>query len=107
MSGRTPHLIPLQTRKQLLIAESELNREQWSTEWQAMAQGVRHWADRTKTTVAWASWAALLVARFTALRRARPLSKDTKVSWIQRILQGGRAASTLWLALRRLGGKHK
>jgi hypothetical protein len=33
---------PLESRKQLLIAESELNRAQLVQEWQAVADGV-HW----------------------------------------------------------------
>ena len=37
MFGKKPRLNPLESRKQLLIAESELNRAQLVQEWQAMA----------------------------------------------------------------------
>ena len=107
MSGRTTHLSPLASRKQLLVAESELNREQLSAEWQAMAHGVRNFAHRTKTMVAWASSTVLLAAGVAALRRAPPRSRDAKSSWIQKILKGARAASTLWFAFRPLGEKHE
>jgi len=90
----------LESRKQLLVAESELNREQLSEEWQAMAHGVRNFAHRTKTMAAWASSTALLVAGVTALRRAPPQSRGAKSSWLQKILKGARAASTLWFAFR-------
>jgi len=90
----------LKSRKQLLVAESELNREQLSEEWQAMAHGVRNFAHRTKTMAAWASSTALLVAGVTALRRAPPQSRGAKSSWLQKILKGARAASTLWFAFR-------
>ena len=37
MFGKKPRLNPLESRKQLLIAESELNRAQLVQEWQTMA----------------------------------------------------------------------
>jgi len=97
----------LESRKQLLVAESELNREQLSEEWQAMAHGVCNFAHWAKTMVAWASSTALLVAGVAALRRAPPRSRDAKSSWLQKILNGARAASTLWFAFRPLGEKHE
>ena len=50
----------LELRKQLLIAESELNRAQLSEEWRKMAHGVHGLADQAKTIAAWTSSAALL-----------------------------------------------
>src|SRR5208337_3744941 len=66
MFGRTSHLSPLESRKRLLIAESELNRAQLSEEWQTMRHGARDLARRAKTIAAWASSAALLAAGVTA-----------------------------------------
>lgn len=100
MSGKATHMSPLGSRKQLLIAESELNREQLSGEWRGIAHGVHNFAHRTKTIVAWASSAALLVAAVNALRRAPPKSGAAKSSWLQKILKGARAASTLWFTFR-------
>ena len=108
MSGKTPHLSPLELRKQLLIAESELNRAQLSEEWQTMRHGARDLAHRAKTIAAWASSAVLLVAGATALRRAPPAPGVAKSCWFQKILNGARLASTIWLAFRPRGEKeHK
>ena len=107
MSGRQPHVSPLELRKQLLIAESELNRAQLSEEWQTMAHGVRDLAHRVKTIGAWVSAAALLVAGVTALRR-RPAAPGTaKSSWFQKFLSGARLASTIWFALRARGEEER
>jgi hypothetical protein len=100
MFGKETQLGPLESRKQLLIAESELNRAQLSQEWQAMAHGVRDLARRAKTIAVWASSAALLVAGVTALRRGSPAPGPAKSSWLQKILNGARAASTIWFAFR-------
>ena len=100
MLGETSHVNPLQARKRLLIAESELNRAQLSEEWQTMAHGARDLAHRAKTIAAWASAAALLVAGVTALRRDSLAPATAKSSWSQKILNGARLASTIWFAFR-------
>jgi hypothetical protein len=105
MFGETSHVSPLQSRKQLLIAESELNRAQLSEEWQTMAHGVRDLAHRTKTVAVWASSAALLVAGATAWQHGPPAPATAKTSWFQRILNGARLASTIWFAFRARGEK--
>ncbi len=43
MFGKTSHVSPLELRKQLLIAESELNRAQLSEEWQTLRHGLATW----------------------------------------------------------------
>jgi len=100
MFGNTSHVSPLESRKQLLIAESELNRAQSSEEWQTMTHGVRDGAHRAKTIAAWASSAALLLACVTALRRGPPAPGIAKSSWFQKILNGARLASTIWFSFR-------
>ena len=107
MPGKTSHLNPLESRKQLLVAESELNRAGLSEEWQAMTRSARDLAHQAKTIAAWASSAALVVAGVSALRRDSPRSGTVKSSWFQKILKGARMASTLWLALRARGEKHE
>ena len=103
MFGKKSHVSPLELRKQLLIAESELNRAQLSEEWQTMAHGVRDLAHRAKTIAAWAPSAALLVAGLAALRRRKPAPAAENSSWFQRILNGVRLASTIWFAFRAHG----
>ncbi|MCX6905615.1 MAG: hypothetical protein NTW03_19480 [Verrucomicrobia bacterium] len=107
MFGQKPRLNPLEARKQLLIAESEINRAQLSQEWQALARGVHDLAQRTKTITAWASAAALLVAGLTAWRSGPPASGAAKPSWFQKILHGARLASTIWVAFRACGRKEE
>ena len=100
MPGKTSHLNPLESRKQMLVAESELNRAGLADEWQAMTHEVRDFAHRARNIAAWASSAALVVAGVTALRRDSTRSGTVKSSWFQKILQGARVASTLWFTFR-------
>jgi len=101
---------PLQVRKELLVAESELNREQLIEEWQAMTEGVRTWRARVKTVGSLASAAALLVAGVSAVRRRGASSNGAKSSWLETALKGAKIAGSVWLALRARGhqkGKHE
>ena len=107
MFGKESRMSPLESRRQLLIAESELNRAELSREWQTMAHGVRDLAHRVKTIGAWVSAAALLVAGVTALRRRPPAPGTAKVSWFPKILNGARLASTIWFALRARGEEER
>jgi len=109
MFGKAFRVSPLELRKQLLIAESELNRAQLFEEWQTMAHGVRDLAHRAKTIGAWASAAALLVAGVTAWRRGSPAPGTAKSSWFQKILNGARLGARIWFAFRASGdkGDHK
>jgi len=98
---------PLQFRKQLLIAESELNRAQLSQEWQEMAHRLRDMAHAASIIGAWASSAALLVAGLAAFRRRNLAPAATKSSWFQKILDGARLASSIWFAYRARGHKEE
>jgi len=91
-------------RKQLLIAESELNRAQLSEEWHAMTHGVRELAHRAKAIAVWTSSAALLVAGLAALRQSMVMAAEEKPSWFQRGLRGTQLAYSIWLAFRRRPG---
>ena len=46
MFGKNPRVNPLNTRKRLLIAESELNRAQLTQEWGTLTAGIRTFTDR-------------------------------------------------------------
>ena len=100
MFGKNSRMNPLESRKQLLIAESELNRAQLAEEWGAMTAGVRTLTDRAKSFRSIASSAAALVAGLSAFRRGKRADADVKPSWLQTILQGAGLVSTLWLAFR-------
>jgi hypothetical protein len=91
---------PLQSRKQLLIAESELNRAQLVQEWQTMADGVRSVADRARTISSIASTAASLIAGLAFFRRTRSAPGDERPSWWQTLLKGAPLAGLLWSKFR-------
>jgi hypothetical protein len=103
MFGKNPRLNPLESRKQLLIAESELNRAQLIQEWQAMADGVRSVAARARTISSVASTAASLVVSLASFRRKKAAPAAEKPSWLQTILKGAGLISTFWLAFRPQG----
>ena len=100
MFGKKPRLNPLESRKQLLIAESELNRAQLAGDMAALTAGVRTLTDRAKSFDSIASSAAVLVAGLAAFRRGKPVGASAKPSWLRTILKGAGLISTFWLAFR-------
>jgi hypothetical protein len=100
MFGKKSHLNSLVSRKQMLIAESDLNRSLLSADWQTMAHVVGDIASRAKTISTWASTAALMMAGFTAWRNRTPLPGPGSSSWIHKIFRAARVATTIWLAFR-------
>ena len=100
MLRRMPRVNPLQLRKELLIAESELNREQLVEEWRAMTVGIRTLGARAKYVGTLASAAALFVSGVSAFRRGRAASNGAKFSWLQTAVQGSKVVSSIWLAFR-------
>ncbi len=97
MFGTKPRVNPLQTRKQLLIAESEINRAEMLDEWQEISNGVRTLTDRVKSVGSLASAATLLVSAFP-LRNPEP--STGKSSWLNTIFKGAKLAGSVWLAYR-------
>jgi collagenase-like PrtC family protease len=91
---------PLESRKQLLIAESELNRAQLVGDMAALTADVRTITGRAKSFGSIASSAAVLVAALAAFKRGKPVDADAKPSRLQTILRGAGLISTLWLAFR-------
>jgi hypothetical protein len=94
-------------RKQLLIAESELNRAQLAGDMTALTEGVRTLTDRAKSLGSIASSAAVLMAGLASFRRGKPADAGAKPSWLQTILKGAGMVSTLWLAFRSQGRDQK
>ena len=87
---------PLESRKQLLLAESELNRAQLVHECHAMADGVHSVTDRVRTISIIASTAASLIGNLASFRRGRSTSADEKPSWWQTVMKGVQLAGSLW-----------
>jgi hypothetical protein len=103
MFGKNPRLNPLESRKQLLIAESELNRAQMVGDMAALTVGVRTLTDRARYFGSIASSAAVLVAGLAAFRRGEPAGADAKPSWLRTILKGAGLISTVWQVFRSQG----
>lgn len=97
----------LESRKQLLIAESELNREQLIEDMIVLTAGVRTLTERAKSFGSLASSAALLVAGVAAFRQAKSAPAAAKPSWLRKILKGAGMVSTIWLASRSGGRDQK
>ena len=100
MFGRKPRLNPLAVRKQLLIAESEVNRVRLNQEWQTLAKEIGSVAERAQSFGKMAASATLLLAGLVALRRNASAPVAAKTSWLGKIIGGVRMATTVWLAWR-------
>lgn len=103
MSGKYSHLNPLESRKQLLIAESELNRAELLRDWQTLADEVHALARKARTIGAWVSIAASLVAGLAFFRRKKSAPTAEKPSRLQTLLKGAGLVSNLWQAFRSKG----
>jgi hypothetical protein len=91
---------PLQSQKQLLITESELNRAQLVQEWQTMSSDVHTLAEQAGTIRSIASSVATLVAGLSSLRQKKTAPASEKTSWWQTILKGAGTVSSVWSELR-------
>ena len=100
MSGKEPQLTPLESRKRMLIAESDLNRAQLLQEWQSMTAEVRGLAERARTFSSMASSVASLVTGLWTCRNGPSKTAAAKPSWIDTVLKGVRLAASLGLAFR-------
>ena len=90
---------PLETRRQRLVAASELNRAQLLAECRTMAEAVGGVARRAKSLGALAASVSLLVADLAAFRRSQSAGAG-RSPWMQRLIQAVRWGGALWLAWR-------
>ena len=107
MFGKKSRVNPLESRRQMLIAESELNRAQLLGDMAALNSEFRTLTDRAKALGTLASTAAVLVTGLAAFRLNKSRPADAKLSFLQKCLKGAGVASTLWLAFRSRGRDHK
>jgi len=94
---------PLKSRKQLLIAESELNRAQLVQEWQTLAEEVHSLTRQARTISSMASAAASLVAVLSTCRRKATVPGAEKPSWWQTLLKGVGLVGSFWSEFRSQG----
>lgn len=90
----------LQTRKQLLIAESETNRSQLIAELEVLTTDVRQLAGRARSYGALVSSVAVLITGLVAIQRGRSGIGAAKTGWRQTLFKGAGLVSSLWLAFR-------
>lgn len=90
----------LQSRKQLLVAESELNRAQLAADVAALKSSVGELAGRAKFLRTVAATAGTLMAGLSAFRRGKSAQGSVKHPWLQAILKGAGLVSTVWMAFR-------
>jgi hypothetical protein len=92
---------PLQSRKKLLIAESELNRAQLVQELETIKDKFHSLANQARTISSLASSAATLIAGLASFRRKEESAPAAeKPSWLQTIVKGAGLISTIWSAFR-------
>ena len=98
---------PLKSRKQLLVAESELNRAQLVQEWRTMAEEVHSLTRQARTISSMASAAASLVAGLASCRRKATVPGAEKPSWWQTLLKGAGLVGSFWSEFRSQGHKQE
>jgi negative regulator of sigma E activity len=92
---------PLESRKKLLIAESELNRAQLVQELETIKDKFHSLANQARTVSSLASAAATLIAGIASLRRKKESAPAAeKPSWLQTIVKGAGLISTVWQKFR-------
>jgi hypothetical protein len=103
MFGKNPRISPLEARKRLLIAESELNRAELIQELQTTVDDFRSLAGHVKSIGLIVSSTALLVGTLTAFRRRKPGGTGARLFPLQAILKGAGLIRKLWTAFRQRG----
>lgn len=104
MSGKTISITPLAVRKQLLLAESELNRARLTAQMTAVTSSVRSLADRTRHIRSVTASAAGLFAGLAVFQRSKQSIAAVKSSRIDSLLKCAGLISSLWLACRKRPG---
>jgi hypothetical protein len=97
----------LQSRKQLLLLESELNRALLLRDMAELTEGLGALTVRAEAFTLIFSSAAGLVSSLAASRRGQPADAGVKPSWLPTLLKGAGLASTLWVACRARGRDDK
>jgi hypothetical protein len=105
MSGNNPHVKRLESRKQLLIVESELNRVQLQTEIKSMANEVGLLARRAKTIGVIGPVIVSLVGSLATPRGKAAGSESKKNPWWSAVVSSAGFFSSLWSEFR--AQKHK
>jgi hypothetical protein len=101
MFGKNTRMNQLEARKQLLIAESEINRLQLAAEWKAMADDLRSVTHKARNLGTLAMAATSFVSGLISFRRAKPAPAGEKLSRWKTVLKGAQLVGSLWLEFSR------
>ena len=107
MLRNLPRMNPLQLRKELLVAESELNRAKLAGEITSIIARARTFTERAKSLASMASSAAALMAGIVSYRNGRRETRDAAPTWTQTLFKGANVLSNLWTIFRPGNGNHK
>jgi hypothetical protein len=100
MPQKSTRLNALESRKRLLLAESELNRAQMVEDLGALKSDVSALVDRVTSLGSITSSVAALVSGVAAFRGEKPENGDGKSHWLRRVIKGASLVSSLWRAFR-------
>src|SRR5690349_11544963 len=100
MLGRKPKLTALEIRKQLLIAESELNRATMREDWASLQTIAQQLMEKGRSVFSVASTAAVAAAGFSALRGIWGRGNGGTTAWLPRLLKLARIGASLWFTSR-------
>jgi hypothetical protein len=107
MPGKNLHMNSLESRKQLLVAESELNRAQLVQDWQTMADEVHSLTSQARTVKSIVSSVATLIAGLASCRRKTSTPGAEKPSWWQMLLKGAGLVGSFWSEFSSRGQKQE
>lgn len=91
---------PLALRKQLLVAESELNRAALRADLAELVAGVDARIDRSVSWFAVAASALSLIGGLMAHRSSSPAAPSSRRSWIQTLTTGAGLVASVWQTFR-------
>lgn len=107
MFGKKSALSPLESRKQLLIAESEINRASLHRDWHALTNELGHLADQAKSFNTLTASVMSLVSGLAAFTSGKPAPEVEKTSWLQKVFKGAKLATTIWQLFRPIDANSK
>jgi len=99
MPGQNSTLTPLQSRKQLLVLESELNRALLRNEMRDMKGEVRQLTNQVRTWGSIVSSVANLAGTVSDIGHAFSPgggNEKSRPSWISTLIEGAKAGASIW-----------
>ncbi len=105
MSRGKSQLTTIELRKQLLVAESELNRAHLLTDCNQLGEHARHWKEQARKAGSIASTAALVAGAAGVARKIYKARKATGEGgsgggWLTGVANSARLGASLWLLWR-------